>query len=78
MREFGVVGGTAVPHAPQFFSLPATEDRDQVGRIERLMADIGHSLRSLKPDVVVIAATIISRISPCIACHRSRCIVDRV
>ena len=56
MREFGVVGGTAVPHAPQFFSLPPTEDRDQVRRIERLMGEIGHSLRSLEPDVVVIAA----------------------
>jgi 2,3-dihydroxyphenylpropionate 1,2-dioxygenase len=56
MREFGVVGGAAVPHAPQFFSLPPTEDRDQVARIERLMGDIGERLRSLEPDVVVIAA----------------------
>ena len=31
--RFGIVGGAAVPHAPQFFSLPDTEDHDQVERV---------------------------------------------
>ena len=31
---FGIVGGAAVPHAPQFFSLPDTEDHAQVERVE--------------------------------------------
>jgi 2,3-dihydroxyphenylpropionate 1,2-dioxygenase len=56
MPEYGLVGGAALPHAPQFFSLPPTEDREQVSRIEELMGDIGQRLRGLEPDVVVIAA----------------------
>jgi len=53
---FGIVGGAAVPHAPQFFTLPPTEDADQVGRVEARMARIGSALRALEPDVVVIVA----------------------
>lgn len=55
-ERHGVVGGTAVPHAPQFFTLPPTEDHDQVARIEALMGQIGEKLRRLEPDVVVIVA----------------------
>lgn len=52
----GIVGGAAVPHAPQFFTLPPTEDAGQVARIEKLMGEIGEGLRDLQPDVVVIVA----------------------
>ncbi|MFB3739435.1 MAG: hypothetical protein ACE14W_10800 [Candidatus Velamenicoccus archaeovorus] len=52
----GVIGGTAVPHAPQFFTLPPTEDAEQVARIESLMGQIGEGLRALEPDVVVVVA----------------------
>lgn len=52
----GVVGATAVPHAPQFFTLPDTEDHDQVARVHAHMAAIGERLRDLAPDVVVVIA----------------------
>jgi 2,3-dihydroxyphenylpropionate 1,2-dioxygenase len=52
----GVVGGAGVPHAPQFFTLPPTEDHDQVARVEATMGRIGEGLRALEPDVVVIIA----------------------
>ncbi|MBW3663899.1 MAG: hypothetical protein KY469_12430 [Actinobacteria bacterium] len=52
----GIVGGAAVPHAPQFFTLPDTEDHDQVARVEEVMGRIGAGLRDLAPDVVVIVA----------------------
>jgi len=52
----GIIGGAAVPHAPQFFTLPPTEDAEQVARVEARMARIGSALRALEPDVVVIVA----------------------
>lgn len=52
----GVIGGAAVPHAPQFFTLPDTEDHEQVARIEATMGQIGDGLRALNPDAVVIIA----------------------
>jgi len=54
--RFGIVGGAAVPHAPQFFTLPPTEDPDQVARCRELMGRIGDGLRALEPDVVIIVA----------------------
>ena len=54
--RFGIVGGAAVPHAPQFFSLPDTEDHDQVERVRVAMARLGADLLDLEPDVVVIAS----------------------
>lgn len=55
-RRAGVVGAAAVPHAPQFFTLPPTEDHDQVARVEATMGRIGEGLRALEPDVVVVIA----------------------
>jgi 2,3-dihydroxyphenylpropionate 1,2-dioxygenase len=52
----GIIGGAAVPHAPQFFSLPPSEDHDQVARIEQVMGEIGDQLRALEPDLVIIVA----------------------
>lgn len=52
----GVIAGAAVPHAPQFFTLPETEDHDQVDRVRRGMADIGSRLLDLEPDVIIIIA----------------------
>lgn len=54
--DAGVVGGAAVPHAPQFFTLPDTEDRDQVARVEETMRAVGDELRGLQPDAVVVVA----------------------
>ncbi|HEY8543419.1 MAG TPA: hypothetical protein VIL36_00155 [Acidimicrobiales bacterium] len=52
----GIVGATAVPHAPQFWTLPDTEDHDQVQRVHDCMAGIGERLRALDPDVVIVVA----------------------
>lgn len=55
-REAGVIGGAAVPHAPQFFTLPDTEDHDQVARIEETMRKMGQRLLDMQPDAVVVIA----------------------
>jgi len=51
-----VVGGAMLPHAPQFFTLPPTEDRATVERVRAVAADIGARLRALKPDLWIIFA----------------------
>ena len=51
-----VLGGAFVPHAPQFFTLPDTEDMDTVERVRAVAAQIGERLAALKPDVWIIAA----------------------
>ena len=43
-------------HAPQFFTLPETEDRDTVERVRRLAANNGRRLRALEPDVTIVVA----------------------
>lgn len=49
-----VVGGAMLPHAPQFFTMPETEDKANVERVRSVAADIGERLRALKPDLWVI------------------------
>ena len=34
----GVVGGVCMAHAPQFFTLPESEDKDTIERVRRLAA----------------------------------------
>ena len=36
-----VVGGAMLPHAPQFFTMPDTEDRNTVERVRGIAADVG-------------------------------------
>ena len=36
-----VIGGAMLPHAPQFFTMPETEDRDTVARVKTVAAEIG-------------------------------------
>ena len=55
-RRTGVVGAAAVPHAPQFFTMPDTEDHAQVARVHAHLATVGERLRALDPDVVVVIA----------------------
>lgn len=52
-RATGIVGGVCMAHAPQFFTLPATEDRKTVDRIKRLARANGRRMRALQPDVYV-------------------------
>ena len=40
-----------LPHAPQFFTRPDTEDSDNITRVEKIAARIGEQLAALKPDV---------------------------
>jgi 2,3-dihydroxyphenylpropionate 1,2-dioxygenase len=51
-----VMGGAMLPHAPQFFTMPETEDRDTVERVKTVAAEIGARLRGLRPDLWVIFA----------------------
>jgi 2,3-dihydroxyphenylpropionate 1,2-dioxygenase len=52
----GVLGGALVPHAPQFFSLPDTEDKSTVERVRTAMGAVGARLNSLDPDLWIVIA----------------------
>ena len=52
----GVVGGALVPHAPQFFSLPETEDKALVEKVRVTMGEVGRKLAALEPDLWIIVA----------------------
>src|SRR4051812_50196853 len=47
----GIVGGAMLPHAPQFFTLPDTEDRRTVASVQAIAARIGAELKALRPEV---------------------------
>ena len=49
-----VIGGAMLPHAPQFFTMPETEDKAVVAHVRDVAADIGRKLRALKPDLWII------------------------
>src|SRR3984893_7578866 len=49
-----VIGGAMLPHAPQFFTMPETEDRDMVERVRATAAEIGAGLKALAPDLWII------------------------
>ena len=49
-----VIGGAMLPHAPQFFTMPETEDKKNVEHVREVAADIGRRLRALKPDLWII------------------------
>jgi 2,3-dihydroxyphenylpropionate 1,2-dioxygenase len=52
----GLLGGALVPHAPQFFSLPDTEDKATVARVREIMGRVGETLKALRPDVFIVIA----------------------
>src|SRR5499425_1648198 len=49
-----VIGGAMLPHAPQFFTMPDTEDKAVVARVREVAADVGKRLRALMPDLWII------------------------
>jgi len=51
-----VIGGAMLPHAPQFFTMPQTEDRATVARVKQTAAEIGTRLKALAPDLWIIFA----------------------
>jgi len=50
----GVVGAAVVPHAPQFLTLPETEDHAQVARVNAAMRGLGDKFRALDADLVIV------------------------
>ena len=50
------IGGAMLPHAPQFFTMPETEDRGTVERVKKVAAEIGARLQALRPDLWVVFA----------------------
>jgi 2,3-dihydroxyphenylpropionate 1,2-dioxygenase len=49
-----ILGGAMLPHAPQFFTRPNTEDAKTIEHVKAVAADIGRKLRALKPDLWII------------------------
>lgn len=49
-----VIGGAMLPHAPQFFTMPDTEDKATVEAVRAVAKDIGDKLRAMKPDLWII------------------------
>ncbi|MGE5268115.1 MAG: hypothetical protein ACM3JG_00440 [Thiohalocapsa sp.] len=50
----GIVGAAIVPHAPQFLTLPETEDKAQVARVNAAMRQLGEEFRALDPDLLIV------------------------
>jgi 2,3-dihydroxyphenylpropionate 1,2-dioxygenase len=50
----GIVGAAIVPHAPQFLTLPETEGKAQVARVNAAMREIGDKFRALNADLVIV------------------------
>src|SRR5580765_4213681 len=50
----GIVGAAIVPHAPQFLTLPETEDHAQVARVNAAMGTIGEAFRAHDPDLLIV------------------------
>ena len=46
-----IVGGAMLPHAPQFFTLPETEDKENVAQVQAVAARIGDALKALRPEL---------------------------
>ncbi len=49
-----ILGGAMLPHAPQFFTQPETEDKATIARVQQVAAKIGEGLKALKPDVWIV------------------------
>ena len=70
----GIVGAAIVPHAPQFLTLPETEDHAQVARVNAAMRAIGDKFRGLDPDLVIVISNahcddFVTRCVPAFAIH---------
>ncbi|MCK8784502.1 hypothetical protein M0638_08930 [Roseomonas sp. NAR14] len=49
-----ILGGAMLPHAPQFFTQPDTEDKATIAAVQQIGAEIGARLRALDPDLWII------------------------
>ena len=73
----GIVGGVCMAHAPQFFTLPESEDKDTVERVRRLAAENGEKLKALDADVTLVVANdhanqFLLHCVPAFAIHRGK------
>ncbi len=73
-RKAGVVGAAIVPHAPQFLTLPDTEDKAQVARVNVAMRDLGDRFRALDADLLIVVSNahcddFVTRCVPAFALH---------
>jgi 2,3-dihydroxyphenylpropionate 1,2-dioxygenase len=55
-----VIGGAMLPQAPQFFTMPETEDKAVVEKVRTVAHEIGTKLKTMKPDLWIIFRTIMS------------------
>tara|TARA_B100000686_G_C16687379_1_gene915600 strand:- start:35 stop:1099 length:1065 start_codon:yes stop_codon:yes gene_type:complete len=55
-QDTGIVGGVCMAHAPQFFTLPSSEDMNTVKRVKNLAKQNGKQLKELKPDITITVA----------------------
>jgi 2,3-dihydroxyphenylpropionate 1,2-dioxygenase len=74
MTSSTVVGGAMLPHAPQFFTLPPTEDMQVVQAVRDVAAKIGEGLHALDPDLWIIisndhAEQFFHQVSPAFTVH---------
>jgi 2,3-dihydroxyphenylpropionate 1,2-dioxygenase len=60
-----IIGGAMLPHAPQFFTMPETEDKANVARVREVAARIGERLAALRPDLWIIFSNDHARGSRC-------------
>ncbi|MGC2411982.1 MAG: hypothetical protein WA459_04710 [Stellaceae bacterium] len=74
----GIVGAAIVPHAPQFLTLPDTEDHAQVARVNATMRELGDRFRALDPDLLIVISNahcddFVVRCVPAFAVHCGAC-----
>ena len=62
------IGGAMLPHAPQFFTMPESEDKKNVERVRAVAADIGvfHACGSVRSITVPEAVRVLSTTWGCI------------
>jgi 2,3-dihydroxyphenylpropionate 1,2-dioxygenase len=73
-KASGIVGAAIVPHAPQFLTMPSTEDHEQVARVNAAMRAIGDKFRALDPDLLIVISNahcddFVTRCVPAFAVH---------
>src|SRR3954468_8799538 len=49
-----ILGGAMLPHAPQFFTQPETEDKATIAEVQQGAAKIGDGLKALKPEEWIV------------------------
>src|SRR5258708_12302095 len=49
-----VIGGAMLPHAPQFFTMPQTQDKKVVEHLPRVAAQVSPNLLPLKPHTSIL------------------------